>query len=335
MTRALAALSTLPHMIRSAGEGMGDDGGAALGPALALAPSLIELLLALDDRAGWPGFAEWRAAALVEVAVLAPHLACGALISRASNMAVGEASRLDALDVLVDASQVLRGARARLRAPPPPPWSNAEWDASPDPDDAPGADAERMSVEADIAAREPRPRPTPSTTPAPEHGMTVPSRAEPDFFSELAGPVFFWPLFAVVISAGGVSARGSAVGDGWSARALSIITDASTLSSDARCVVPLAKGHERLLAQAVRALGCFVESSGIAASPPLARALFPLAWELRGHADARVRAAALAAVAAVVTAIVRLKTRNFSSHENALTLTLPTLTFPYPSGCRW
>lgn len=319
--RAHCALSMLPTLVRDAAEGADDDDdddaeneaddGAtgALSSLLLYAGPLSTLLLTLEDSAGWgPAFDEWRYSALTALAAAAPHIVVPSLLSRVGGREVGESARFDALNVLVAAARELSGAGESTPPVPLPPWADPTFDTSGEPDDTPGAAEELAAADKELA--ESSPSASASALRAFSSAGAKSAVVKENFFSQVAAVTFFWPLWRLVTGASISSSIAAARAAGSTDDALSaVLGDAGIIDADpslidlSQPIDLLGSSHARLLAQSLNALAVFAEAAGKGTAEPLARALLPIAWDLRDHTNGNVRLAALTAAAAVVSSI--------------------------------
>ena len=326
---AAAALATLSDAIREAAEEEGD-----CATLVALTPSLLAALFALENAAAWPAFEGWRAAALRALLVCAAPLAAAGAIARVTARDVGEGARSEAMEALGGAAWELGGRPGAALATPPPPWLDPSW-APPAVDDAPGAAGERAAAEARLRAARgvgeaPRaaepaaaePAALLSTALAAPFGAAAAAAAAAttNLFAPLCEPYFFWPLLRAI--GGGRGGSGGGGGGGGGADALFLIRpelgggDAGGgasggggggslgAGSSGAPVSLLDEGRERLLGEALRTLALFLEAaSGFSAGAT--GALWRAAWALRAHAHGGVRLGAIVALAACVAAVAR------------------------------
>jgi len=267
-------------------------------------------LLTLEDSAGWgPAFDEWRFGALTALAAAAPHIVVPSLLSRVGGREVGESARFDALNVLVAAARELSGAGDSTPAVPLPPWADPRFDTSGEPDDTPGAAEELAAADKDLADRS-----SPSVSASALRALSSAGAkgvvVKENFFSQVAAVTFFWPLWRLLTGASISSSLAAARAAGSADEALStVLSDAGVIGGDSSLtdlsqpIDLLGSSHARLLAQSVNALSVFAEAAGKGTAEPLARALLPIAWDLRDHTNGNVRLAALTAAAAVVSSI--------------------------------
>ena len=286
----IATLVALPRLARA----------AAASPRhheslLANSPALLRALLTLEDRFSLPDFGMWRLTALVSLAAAALPLAAQELIGALFAPGLAEGVRLEICDVLVAAVREACGADPPVL--PETPWELALrlFIAS-----------RAQAVESGSGGSEESPGKSPgSALKAQISSMPPANRAAQNLLAGLAADIIFFPLIRGILAVKPEAAATAATGesgylnaspdaiDGSAGEPLLVFAESPQLIRDA--------SGAALLAQLLRVLAVVVECTRVhPSSAGMCRALLALAWALRAHADAGVRAAVQSCFAAVV-----------------------------------
>ena len=197
---ALATLATLPRLIRTSATRE-----SSVGQLLVHGPSLLHLLLGLDDRFALPEFGAWRFASCTALCVCLGPLAVTNLYRMLWGSEQSEGSRAEILDILVASAGEVSGLEPA--AVPVPPWERAE-EVTAEAHAGPALIA-AAGVEAVVFAGAPTAAAQELTVSA-AAGAVVASAASPasssppasahvNVFGEIAAEVYFYPLLRGIV----------------------------------------------------------------------------------------------------------------------------------------